>query len=96
MNSEPTSGSAASEIQSNEPVACQDGSNFMVKNLFFNVPARRKFLKTNSTELRHIINEFNHVALAHPDIEFSLIHNNSQIFNLPGWKSQAEDCQYLR
>ncbi len=73
----------ASEVQSNEPVACQDGSNFMVRNLFFNVPARRKFLKTNSTELRHIINEFNHVALAHPGIEFSLLHNNSQIFSLP-------------
>jgi len=72
-----------SEVQANEPVACQDGSNFMVKNLFYNVPARRKFLKTNSTELRHIINEFNHVALAHPGIEFSLIHNNSQIFSLP-------------
>ncbi len=73
----------ASEIRNNEPIACQDGSNFMVKNLFYNVPARRKFLKSNSTELRHIINEFNHVALAHPGIEFSLLHNNSQIFNLP-------------
>ena len=72
-----------SEVQNNEPVACQDGSNFMVKNLFFNVPARRKFLKANSTELRHIINEFSHVTLAHPGIGFSLIHNNSQIFNLP-------------
>ncbi len=73
----------ASEVRTNEAVACPDGSNFMVRNLFFNVPARRKFLKSNSTELRHIITEFNHVAMAHPGIEFSLIHNNSQIFNLP-------------
>jgi DNA mismatch repair protein MutL len=74
---------SASVTQANEPVACQDGSNFSVKNLFFNIPARRKFLKSNSTELRHIITEFNHIALAHPGIEFSLIHDNSQIYNLP-------------
>ncbi len=74
---------SASETILNEPVACQDGSNFSVKNLFYNIPARRKFLKSNNTELRHIITEFNHIALAHPGIEFSLIHNNSQIYNLP-------------
>lgn len=73
---------SATNIISNEPVACQEGCNFMVKNLFYNVPARRKFLKADSTELRQIISEFNHVALAHPDIEFSLIHNNSQIYSL--------------
>ncbi len=73
---------SGSEIRNNEPVACTQGCNFSIRNLFFNVPARRKFLKTNTTELRHIINEFNHVALAHPNIEFSLLHNNSQIFNL--------------
>jgi DNA mismatch repair protein MutL len=72
-----------SDIISNVPVACSEGSNFSVKNLFFNVPARRKFLKSNSAELRHILNEFNHIALASPNIEFSLIHNNSQIYNLP-------------
>jgi DNA mismatch repair protein MutL len=74
---------SASETLVNEPVACQDGSNFSVRNLFYNIPARRKFLKSNNTELRHIITEFNHIALAHPGIEFSLIHNNSQIYNLP-------------
>lgn len=74
---------SASTIQLNEAIGCPDGSNFSVKNLFFNIPARRKFLKSNNTELRHIINEFNHIALAHPGIEFSLIHNNSQIYNLP-------------
>jgi DNA mismatch repair protein MutL len=74
---------SASSIISNEPVACQQGSNFQIKNLFYNIPARRKFLKSNSTELRHIINEFNHISLTHPSIEFNLIHNNSQILNLP-------------
>lgn len=71
-----------SKTEWHEPVSCQAGSNFQVKNLFFNVPARRKFLKSDTVELRHIINEFNNVALAHPDIEFSLLHNNSHIFNL--------------
>lgn len=74
---------SGSEILSNEPVSCQEGCSISVKNLFFNVPARRRFLKSNSTELRHIINEFNHIALAHPGVEFALIHNNSQIFSLP-------------
>ena len=74
---------AASEIKSNDAIACQVGTNFSVKNLFFNVPARRKFLKSNSTELRHIINEFNRIALAHCSIEFNLFHNNSQVLNLP-------------
>ncbi|MCF8378882.1 MAG: DNA mismatch repair endonuclease MutL [Bacteroidales bacterium] len=74
---------AASEIQSNQQVACTVGSNFSVKNLFYNVPARRKFLKANSTELRYIINDFNRIALAHSDIEFNLFHNNSQVLNLP-------------
>ncbi|MFW5644300.1 MAG: DNA mismatch repair endonuclease MutL [Bacteroidota bacterium] len=74
---------SASKILSNEPVACPKGTNFSVRNLFYNVPARRKFLKTNATELRHIIHEIQHVALAHPGIEFSLYHNDSGIFHLP-------------
>ncbi len=73
---------SGSKILSNEPTACPKGTNFSVKNLFFNVPARRKFLKTNSTELRHIINEIQHIALAHPGIEFNLYHNDSSIFHL--------------
>jgi len=72
----------ASKIECNEPVSCPHGSNFQVRNLFYNVPARRKFLKSDSAEFRHIINEFNNVVLAHPEIEFSLIHNNTQIYNL--------------
>jgi len=74
---------AGSEIKSNEPVACPRGSNFSIKNLFYNVPARRKFLKSNPTELRHIINEIHHVAMAHPGVECSLHHNDSRVFNLP-------------
>lgn len=74
---------SGSSILSNEPAACPKGSNFSIKNLFYNVPARRKFLKANSTELRQIIQEIHHVSLAHPSIEFSLFHNNSQVFILP-------------
>ncbi len=66
-----------------EPVACKPGCNISVKNLFFNVPARRKFLKTNSTELKHIISEFQRIALAHPEIEFTLRHDGSEILHLP-------------
>ncbi len=74
---------SASAIESQEPCSCQPGSNFSVKNLFFNVPARRKFLKAPSTEFKHIMNEFQRVALAHANIAFSLYHNNTEIFNLP-------------
>ncbi|RUT73495.1 DNA mismatch repair endonuclease MutL [Ancylomarina longa] len=68
---------------SQEVSACSDGSNFIVKNLFYNVPARRKFLKANSTELRNIISEFHRIVLANPDVAFQLIHNDSEIYNLP-------------
>ena len=74
---------SASSIESQEQDSIAPGTNITVKNLFFNVPARRKFLKSDQTELRHIITEFTHVALAYPDMEFQLIHNNTQIFNLP-------------
>ncbi len=74
---------AGSKLESKDPVQAPVGSNFQVRNLFFNIPARRKFLKSDQTELRHIINEFNHVALTHPEIEFSMIHNQSEIFQLP-------------
>lgn len=65
-----------------EPIQTAEGSNFAVKNLFYNIPARRKFLKSNSVEFRHIIDEFQRVALAHPDIEFELYHNDEIIFRL--------------
>lgn len=73
-------GSALQEIGSD---ACPEGSIFSVKNLFFNVPARRKFLKSNEVEFRHIINEFERVALVHSQVAFSLYHNDTEIYNLP-------------
>lgn len=73
---------AASEIELQEADACPEGTNFMVKNLFFNIPARRKFLKTDQTELKHIINEIQRVALAHPEVRFKLVHNDHDILNL--------------
>lgn len=69
-------------LQFQEAVQTAEGSNFLVKNLFFNVPARRKFLKNNNVEFRHILDEFQRVALAHPDIEFDLFHNDEIIFKL--------------
>lgn len=79
----------ASKIESQERDSIPVGTNITVRNLFFNVPARRKFLKTDQTELRHIITEFNHTALAYPDVEFQLIHNNIQVFNLPGCQQKS-------
>lgn len=71
-----------SELKYQKAVSCGQGCNFQVKNLFFNVPARRKFLKSNTTELKHIINEFQRIVLAHPDISFRLSHNDSNIYKL--------------
>jgi len=71
-----------SKVELQEPVSCPPGTNIAVKNLFYNVPARRKFLKSASTELRHIINEFQRVVLAHPGVKFSLHHNDKELFNL--------------
>lgn len=71
-----------SELKSQESVACLPGTNILVKNLFFNVPARRNFLKTNSVEMRHILDEFQRVVLAHPEISFSLYHNDTEVYNL--------------
>ncbi|MGL4292057.1 MAG: DNA mismatch repair endonuclease MutL [Bacteroidales bacterium] len=71
------------EVEKQEPVSCSVGSNFQVKNIFFNVPARRKFLKSNQTELSNIISEFERVALVNPNISFSLFHNENEVLNLP-------------
>lgn len=84
-----------SEVISQEPEACNSGTNILVKNLFFNVPARRKFLKTVTTEFRHIINEFQRVALCHPEIAFSLVHNGEDVFNLPESKMRPRIIQIL-
>jgi DNA mismatch repair protein MutL len=76
---------SGSKVETQEPCSCSAGSSFSVKNLFFNIPARRKFLKSDNTEIRHIVNEFQKVVLAHPGIRFSLHHNDNEIYNLlPG------------
>ena len=74
---------AGSKVESQEAVACPKGSNFQVKNLFFNVPARRKFLKSNQTELSNILTEFERIALVNPEISFTLYHNGTEMLNLP-------------
>ncbi|GAB3576909.1 DNA mismatch repair endonuclease MutL [Spirosoma luteolum] len=75
-----------SDLKAQESVSCLPGTNLLVKNLFFNVPARRNFLKSNSVEMRHIIDEFQRVALANPEVGFSLFHNDQELYNLPAGK----------
>ncbi|MDR0973462.1 MAG: DNA mismatch repair endonuclease MutL, partial [Prevotellaceae bacterium] len=72
-----------SQLIRQEPVSCPVGSNFAVRNLFFNVPVRRKFLKSNTTELTNIITEFERIVLVNPAIAFTLRANEGEIFNLP-------------
>lgn len=72
----------ASTVLKQEPVACNPGTSFSIKNLFYNVPARRKFLKSNTSEYKHIIDEFTRVAMAYPEIAFRLFHNNTEQFHL--------------
>ena len=74
---------SGSQLELQEPVAAPAGSNFKVKNLFFNIPARRKFLKSVQTELNNIVIEFERVALVYNDVEFSLSHNGSEMISLP-------------
>ncbi|GAB3891661.1 DNA mismatch repair endonuclease MutL [Spirosoma agri] len=75
-----------SDIKAQEAISCLPGTNLLIKNLFFNVPARRNFLKSNSVEMRHVIDEFQRVALANPEVGFSLFHNDQEIYNLPAGK----------
>ncbi|MGI9526552.1 MAG: DNA mismatch repair endonuclease MutL [Weeksellaceae bacterium] len=70
------------EIKSQEPGVTPDGTIISIKNLFYNVPARRNFLKSNAVEFRHIIDEFQRVALAHENINFQLTHNDNEVFHL--------------
>lgn len=72
-----------SKISSQEACVTPKGTCISVKNLFYNIPARRNFLKSDNVETRHIIDEFQRVALAHPDISFSLMHNGNELFQLP-------------
>ena len=74
-----------SKIKMNEPCVCSSGTSFEIKNLFFNVPARRNFLKSDNVEFGHIRDEFERIALAHPSIAFTIKHNDTEIYNLnPG------------
>lgn len=72
-----------SKFISQEPSVLPKGTSFSVKNLFFNIPARRNFLKSDTVEMRYIIDEFQRVALAHPNISFTMYSNGSETFNLP-------------
>ncbi|MDR0538420.1 MAG: DNA mismatch repair endonuclease MutL [Tannerellaceae bacterium] len=74
---------AGSILQEITPDNCDVGSNFAIKNLFFNIPVRRKFLKSNDVEFRHIITEFERIALVYPDLHLSLYRESDEIFNLP-------------
>lgn len=73
---------SGSKIVEHEPISCPEGTSISVKNLFFNIPARRKFLKSSSLELKHIISEFQRIALANPMVSFSLSHNGADIYKL--------------
>ncbi|MDP9229182.1 MAG: DNA mismatch repair endonuclease MutL, partial [Bacteroidota bacterium] len=84
-----------SVVKKQEPVAAPIGSNIAMKNLFFNVPARRNFLKSNAAELRHIVDEFTRVALAFPSIFFSLSSNGQQIFHLEAGSLKQRILQLL-
>ena len=74
---------SGSKVECQETVVCPKGSNFQVKNLFFNIPARRKFLKSNQTELSNILTEFERIALVNPEVSFTLHHNGTEMLNLP-------------
>ena len=72
-----------SEVTAQEVMVTPTGTTISVKNLFYNIPARRNFLKSNPVETRHIIDEFHRVSLAHPQVGFIMIHNGADVFNLP-------------
>ncbi len=78
-----------SEVKKQDPIACEVGTSISIKNLFYNIPARRNFLKSNPIEMRHIMDEFHRLALANPEITFSLIQGDELIYELtPGKLSQ--------
>ena len=72
-----------SDLKHNKSTVSEIGTKISVKNLFFNIPARRNFLKSNNVEFRHIVNEFIRVSLAHPEVKFIFINDGSEIYNLP-------------
>jgi len=97
----------ASEVKSQEPASCGKGTSVAVKNLFYNIPARRNFLKSNAVEMRHITDEFIRIALANSQVSFKLYQNDLETFNLPpgklsqriiglfgsGYKEQMVKCE---
>lgn len=74
---------SGSEIETQEFIGCEKGSNFSVKNLFFNIPARRRFLKSESTEFRHLLLQFQRIVMCYPGLHFSLVHNGIDVYQLP-------------
>jgi DNA mismatch repair protein MutL len=82
-------------VRKQEPCACAVGTNISMKNLFFSVPARRNFLKSNTSEMRHIVEEFIHVALAFPNLFFSLTSNGQQAFYLEAGNHKQRFLQLL-
>ncbi|RYZ18374.1 MAG: DNA mismatch repair endonuclease MutL, partial [Chitinophagaceae bacterium] len=84
-----------SQVTKQDAVAAPVGTSISMKNLFFNVPARRNFLKSNTSELRHIVDEFIRVAMAFPDIFFSLAHNGQQLFHLEAGSLKQRTVQIL-
>ncbi|MBX7124579.1 MAG: DNA mismatch repair endonuclease MutL [Cyclobacteriaceae bacterium] len=71
-----------SEVKAQEPAACEVGTSISVRNLFYNIPARRNFLKSNPVELKHIIDEFQRLALAHPEVTFKMIQGDDTVYDL--------------
>ncbi len=84
-----------SAVKKQEPVAAANGTSIAMKNLFFNVPARRNFLKSNAAEMRHIVDEFTRVAMSFPAIQFSLTSNNQQMFHLEAGSLKQRIVQLL-
>jgi len=82
-------------VKKQEPIAAPNGTSIAMKNLFFNIPARRNFLKSNTAEMRHIVDEFTRVALAFPHIFFSLTANNQQLFHLDAGNLKQRVMQLL-
>jgi DNA mismatch repair protein MutL len=75
-----------SDVKKQEPIAGEKGTSISVKNLFYNIPARRNFLKSNPVEMRHILEEFQRIALARPDLAFSLVQGDEMVYDLPPGK----------
>ncbi|MBK9194287.1 MAG: DNA mismatch repair endonuclease MutL [Flavobacteriales bacterium] len=85
-----------SRIKTQEPIAGPVGTTISVRSLFFNVPARRQFLKSDAVEFKHIVDEFQRVALAHPDLGFQLLHNDQEVHQLPAYPAEGVTNAGLR